>query len=74
MPKFRLGELLMTRGINDLASRDEEFARFTYESLKRHRQGDWGDLAEKDKKENDFSLIRICGYCRPIKEEITKSG
>ncbi len=56
MSKFRLGKLLMTRGVNDLASENEEFARFTYQSLKRHRQGDWGDLAEEDKKENEFSL------------------
>ncbi len=56
MPKFIIGQILMTRGINDIASEDEGFARFTYESLKRHSVGDWGDLAEEDKKENEFSL------------------
>jgi len=56
MSKFRLGELLMTRGVNDLVSEDEEFARFTWQFLKRHSVGDWGDLSEEDKKENEFSL------------------
>lgn len=46
----------MTRGINDLVAQDEEFARFVWESLKRHAAGDWGDLAKEDKKENEFSL------------------
>ena len=46
----------MTRGVNDLVAQDEEFARFIYETLKRHAAGDWGDLAEEDKKENEFSL------------------
>jgi len=56
MSKFIIGQILMTRGVNDLAARDEKVARFTYESLKRHRQGDWEGLAKEDKKENEFSL------------------
>jgi len=56
MSKFTLGELVMTRGVNDLVAEDEEFARFIWGSLKRHAAGDWGDLSEEDKKENEFSL------------------
>ena len=56
MSKFELGQLVMTRGINDLVAEDEEFARFIWESLKRHAAGDWGDLSEEDKKENELSL------------------
>jgi hypothetical protein len=26
--------------------------------IKRHAQGDWGDLCEDDKKENDYSVTR----------------
>ncbi len=56
MAKFKLGQLVMTRGVNDLATRDEEFVKFVWDSLKRHAAGDWGDLSEEDKIENEFSL------------------
>ena len=60
--KFRLGEIFMTRGINDKVADDEGFAKFVFDSLKRHANGDWGDLCEGDKQENELSLkedIRI---------------
>ena len=56
MSKFKLGQLMFTRGVNDLVAKDEEFAKFVLESLKRHAAGDWGDLEEEDKKENEFAL------------------
>jgi len=56
LSKFELGQLLMTRGVNDLVAEDEEFAKFVWESLKGHAAGDWGDLSEEDKKENELSL------------------
>jgi len=56
MAKFKLGQLMFTRGVNDLVAKDEEFAKFIWDSLKRHAVGDWGDLSEEDKKENEFSL------------------
>ena len=56
MAKFKLGQLMFTRGVNDLVAKDEEFAKFVLESLKRHAVGDWGDLDEEDKKENEFAL------------------
>jgi len=56
MAKFKLGQIVMTRGVNDLVAENEEFAKFVWNSLKRHATGDWGDLSEQDKKENEFSL------------------
>jgi len=56
MAKFKLGQIVMTRGVNDLVAEDEGFAKFVWDSLKRHAMGDWGDLDEEDKKENEFSL------------------
>ena len=56
MSKFKLGQLLMTRGVNDLVAESEEFAEFVMKSLEKHAAGDWGDLSEEDKKENEFSL------------------
>jgi len=56
MAKFKLGQIVMTRRVNDLVAEDEGFAKFVWDSLKRHAMGDWGDLDEEDKKENEFSL------------------
>ena len=54
--KFPLGKIVWTRGVNDLVADDIVFAKFVMDSLKRHTKGDWGDLCDSDKKENDFSL------------------
>ena len=51
-----LGQLVMTRGVNDRVAGDIQFARLVTESQGRHAKGDWGDLYREDKKENDFSL------------------
>jgi len=53
---FALGRLLMTRGVNDLVAERTDFAKFVNESLDRHRRGDWGDLGDEDKNENELSL------------------
>ena len=50
------GRLLMTRGVNDLIAENKDFTLFVMASLIRHRMGDWGDLSDEDKRENDFSL------------------
>ena len=54
--KFPLGQLVMTRGVNDRVAQDARFAKFCLQSLKRHAHGDWGDLCEEDKRENEYSL------------------
>lgn len=54
--KFPLGQIVMTRGVNDLVAENAEFAKFVTESLRRHARGDWGDLTEEDKKENEYAL------------------
>jgi len=53
---INMGHLLMTRGVNDLAAEDEAFAKFVTGSLARHQRGDWGDLTDEDKQENELSL------------------
>ena len=53
---INLGRLFMTRGVNDLVADDEAFAKFVMSSLTRHQWGDWGELTDEDKKENDLSL------------------
>jgi len=54
--KFEMGQLVWTRGVNDLVAENEEFAKFVTESLRRHARGDWGDLSEEDKRENEYAL------------------
>ena len=53
---FNLGRFLMTRGVNDRVADDEAFAKFVMASLARHAKGDWGDLGDEDKAENELSL------------------
>lgn len=54
--KFPKGQLLMTRGVSDRVAEDTPFAKFVMESLKRHAKGDWGDMSQEDKDENDLAL------------------
>jgi len=54
--KFPMGHLVTTAGVNDRAASDEAFARFVRKSLRRHEQGDWGDLSAEDVKENEYAL------------------
>ncbi len=53
---INLGLFLMTRGVNDLVAENEAFAKFVMSSLTRHQRGDWGDLTDEDKQENELSL------------------
>lgn len=56
--KFPMGQIVMTRGVNDLVAENAEFSRFVTDSLARHSRGDWGDLPPEDKKENEYALTR----------------
>ena len=42
--------------MNDKVAEDEEFAKFVMASFKRHKGGDWGDLCDEDKHENELAL------------------
>ena len=53
---FSLGQLLMTRGVNDKVADDSKFARFVMDSLKRHVNCDWGDMCQEDNQENNLAL------------------
>ena len=54
-PLFPLGSLYATPGaIEALSEAGQEASEF----LRRHQYGDWGDLSDDDKAENDFSVSR----------------
>ena len=53
---FQLGQLVWTRGVADRIADDSEFAKFATQSLKRHANGDWGDLGQEDKNENNLAV------------------
>ena len=49
--KFRMGQLLITRGAAPLLSTDE-----VLKALRRHLDGDWGDVCDVDRLANDEAL------------------
>ncbi len=52
-PKFSLGVIVATPGaLRALDVSDEEPFSFLF----RHASGDWGELDDEDKRENEFSL------------------
>lgn len=51
-PKFSLGQLVATRNAANCLSTSD-----VSEALRRHASGDWGDLTDDDRAENELSLI-----------------
>lgn len=66
-PRFELGTLRLTPGARDaLVEAEQEPDDFFF----RHRCGDWGELSEADKRENEFSIghgLRILSAYRTAK-------
>jgi len=54
--KFNLGHLTMTRGVNNKVADSSGFAKFVLNSLRRHTVGDWGDMSQENKSENELAL------------------
>ena len=52
-PFFPLGQIVATPGAIDALMRANQDVQ---DFLNRHREGDWGDLQNEDKGENEFSL------------------
>ena len=50
---FIPGQIVATQGALTLSERGENLIRY----LVRHLSGDWGDLDDEDKQENEFSLM-----------------
>ena len=54
--KFKLGPILMTNGVCEMARKDRSFRDFVSRSLGRHCECDWGDLCDEDKALNDMAF------------------
>ncbi len=54
--KFNLGQLVVTRGVNDLITKNAKFTQYVYGSLKRHASGDWGEVCDEDRMTNESAL------------------
>lgn len=54
--RVNLGNVVMTRGINELCKKNVQNAYEIGKCLGRHQRADWGDLDEEDKEANDLSL------------------
>jgi len=53
LPKFSLGRIVATPGALEAV---QEANQNPFEFIQRHQSGDWGNLCEEDKRENEFSL------------------
>lgn len=52
-PKFPLGQLVITRGAIEALA---EAGQSPMDFVQRHQSGDWGEVPEADRRENDFSI------------------
>jgi len=54
--RFNPGQLVMTRGVNDLVADSAKFAKHVHLSLRRHLAGDWGEVCDEDRTANESAL------------------
>lgn len=55
-PKFELGRLVLTIGVDTKMKEDSSFKNFVQVSLGKYCQCDWGDTCDEDKRTADESL------------------
>ena len=56
MAGFKLGKLVMTRGVHNKIKEAVDFAIGVLDAFERYQRCDWGDLCEEDKAENEHAL------------------
>lgn len=55
-PKFELGRLVSTIGVDTKMKADSSFSVFVRISLERYSQCDWGNTCDEDKQTNDAAF------------------
>lgn len=56
MKKFDVGQIIMTAGIMTRAATDAGFLEFITDSFKRFIKGDWGNVSDDEKNDNDLAV------------------
>ena len=56
MASFKLGKLVMTRGVHSKIKENVDFAVGVLDAFERYRRCDFGDLCVEDKSENEQAL------------------
>jgi predicted transcriptional regulator len=54
--EINVGQILVSKGVADLARENKKFAAFIKQSLDRHRKGDWGEMSDEVRQLNDLNL------------------
>lgn len=54
--KFKMGQLVATRGVVERAQKDHTFAAFVSKSVRLYENCDWGQTCKEDKESNDAAL------------------
>ena len=57
MNLFELGRVVMTSGVKEQMEQDPSIRSFLDGCLKRHSEGDWGDLCKEDKELNNIAIL-----------------
>lgn len=73
MPKFNIGKLYMTRGIDYEIKEDEKYTKELLKCFRRYLSCDWGELTEEDRKINEEAIKnsdRILGAYNTSKGKI----
>lgn len=56
MESFKIGQLIITSGVNARAYEDDTFMDFVDDCFIRYKECDWGDMCEEDKNLNDLAI------------------
>ena len=54
---FRTGELHLSEGVFNIAVKDAGFSKFVQQCMNRHFNGDWGNLGEDEKLNNNIAIM-----------------
>lgn len=54
--KFKIGQIVITKGVNAKISKSIEFSKFILESIAKYRNCNWGNLGNEDQKMNDDAV------------------
>ena len=56
MPRFQLGKLVMTSGIQNIINENPSYQYELVNYLNRYMNEDWGDLCDEDKQMNEDGI------------------